>query len=169
VVDGERRFGNGWLLPAGPLREGTSRLDTVDAVVVNGGSLGLPHEYGMRLEGRVFYNLRQPERRADAGDLPVGAKAAVAGIGNPQRFFAHLRGLGLAFEAHAYPDHHAYRPDDLALAGVDVILMTEKDAVKCAAFADERCWVLAVEAVVPPGFAEMIVEKLRKANGRQAA
>ena len=169
VVDGERRFGNGWLLPAGPLREGPSRLAAADAVVVNGGRLGLPNEYGMKLEGREFYNLRQPERRVEAGDLPVGAKAAVAGIGNPQRFFTHLRGLGLAFEAHAYPDHHAYRPDDLALAGVDVILMTEKDAVKCVAFADERCWVLAVEAVVPPDFAELIVEKLRKAYGRQAA
>jgi tetraacyldisaccharide 4'-kinase len=173
VVDGERQFGNGLPLPAGPLREGVSRLRSVDAVVVNGGSLRLDrplrNEFGMRLEGRVFYNLRNSQRRAEADDLQGKKLHAVAGIGNPQRFFAHLRGLGLAFEEHAFPDHCAYRPQDLAYADADALLMTEKDAVKCAGFADERFWALAVEAVMPPAFGQTILQKLRDIDGRQAA
>lgn len=173
VVDGDRRFGNGLLLPAGPLREGVSRLHSVDAVVVNGGSLRpdivLPNEFGMRLVGRVFYNLRHPSRRAEADDFRGKKLCALAGIGNPQRFFAHLRGFGLEFDERAFPDHYAFRPEDLALPGADAILMTEKDAVKCAGFADERCWVLAVEAVLEPHFAETIVQKLRDTDGRQTA
>lgn len=173
VVDGERRFGNGLPLPAGPLREGVSRLRSVDAVVVNGGSLGqgasFRNEFGMRLEGRVFYNLRNPQRHVEAGDLRGKKLHAVAGIGNPQRFFAHLRGLGLAFEEHAFPDHCAYRQRDLAYDDADALLMTEKDAVKCAGFADDRFWALAVEAVMPPAFGQTILQKLRDIDGRQIA
>lgn len=173
VVDGERKFGNGLLLPAGPLREGVSRLGSVDAVVVNGGSLKaamrLRNEFEMSLEGEVFSNLRQPELRAGAADFGGKRLHAVAGIGNPQRFFAHLRRLGLAFEEHAFPDHYAYRPQDLDYGDADALLMTEKDAVKCAGFADERVWALAVEAVMPPAFGQTILQKLRDIDGRQAA
>lgn len=172
VVDGERKFGNGLLLPAGPLREGLSRLRSVDAVVVNGGArLGLPlcNEFAMRLEGREFYNLRNPRLRAAPSDFRGKKLHAVAGIGNPQRFFEHLRGLGLAFEAHAFADHCAYRPQDLSYADADALLMTEKDAVKCAGFADERYWALAVDAVLTPGCGEMVVQKLRDSDGRKTA
>lgn len=173
VVDGERLFGNGLPLPAGPLREGVSRLRSVDAVVVNGGSLrlGRPlrNEFGMHLEGRVFYNLCNPQRQVEAGDLQGKKLHAIAGIGNPQRFFAHLRGLGLAFEEHAFPDHWAYQPRDLAYDDADALLMTEKDAVKCAGFADKRFWALAVEAVMPPIFGQTILQKLRSIDGRQTA
>jgi len=216
VVDGERKFGNGLLLPAGPLREGISRLGSVDAVVVNGGSLLLrnefemslvhvgcnkrsalhhveqhtaqcaslidalrptrtvkrddvQNEFEMSLEGEVFFNLRQPELRAGAADFGGKKLHAVAGIGNPQRFFAHLRGLGLAFEEHAFPDHYAYRPQDMDYGDADALLMTEKDAVKCASFADERYWALAVEAVLPPAFGQTVLQKLRNIDGRQAA
>ncbi|MDP3483831.1 MAG: tetraacyldisaccharide 4'-kinase [Sulfuricella sp.] len=173
VVDGERKFGNGWLLPAGPLREGVSRLRSVDAVVVNGGSLKatipLRNEFEMSLEGEVFCNLRQPEMSARAADFGGKKLHAVAGIGNPQRFFAHLRRLGLAFEEHAFPDHCVFRPQDLDYGDADALLMTEKDAVKCAGFADERVWALAVEAILPPAFGQTMLQKLRDIDGRQAA
>lgn len=173
VVDGERKFGNGLLLPAGPLREGVSRLRSVDAVVVNGGSLKatmrLRNEFEMRLEGGVFCNLRNPEMRAAAADFGGKKLHAVAGIGNPQRFFAHLRRLGLAFEEHAFPDHCVFRPQDLDYGDADALLMTEKDAVKCAGFADERYWALAVEAILPPAFGQTMLQKLRDIDGRQAA
>jgi len=172
VVDGERKFGNGLLLPAGPLREGVSRLRSVDAVVVNGGSpkasMQLRNEFEMSLAGGVFYNLRQPELRAVAADFRGKKLHAVAGIGNPQRFFAHLRGLGLAFEAHAFPDHCVFRPQDLDYDDADALLMTEKDAVKCVGFADERYWALAVEAILPPAFGQTMLQKLRDIDGRQA-
>jgi tetraacyldisaccharide 4'-kinase len=129
----------------------------------------LSNGFEMNLEGEVFYNLRQPELRARADDFGGKKLHAVAGIGNPRRFFAHLRGLGLAFEEHAFPDHCAYRPHDLDYGDVDALLMTEKDAVKCAGFADERVWVLAVEAILPPAFGQIVLQKLRKIDGRQAA
>ena len=94
---------------------------------------------------------------------------AVADIGKPQRFCAHLRRLGLAFEEHAFPDHCAYLPRDLDYADAEALLMTEKDAVKCDGFADERYWVLAVEAILPPAFGQIMLQKLRDVDGRQAA
>ncbi len=173
VVDGERKFGNGLLLPAGPLREGVSRLGSVDAVVVNGGSqmaaMRLRNEFEMRLEGEVFCNLRQPELRASAADFGGKKLHAVAGIGNPQRFFAHLRKLGLAFEEHEFPDHWAYRPQDLDYDNADALLMTEKDAVKCTGFSDERYWSLAVIALLPSAFGQTVLQKLRNIDGRQTA
>jgi tetraacyldisaccharide 4'-kinase len=173
VVDGERKFGNGLLLPAGPLREGVSRLRSVDAVVVNGGGLKavmrLRNEFEMSLKGEVFCNLRNPNLRARAPVFGGKKLHAVAGIGNPQRFFAHLRRLGLVFEEHAFPDHCVFRPQDLNYDNADALLMTEKDAVKCAGFADERYWTLAVEAVLPPAFGKIMLQKLRNVDGRQTA
>lgn len=173
VVDGDRIFGNGLLLPAGPLREGISRLGSVDAVVVNGGSLKavmrLRNEFEMSLEGEVFCNLRNPNLRARGAVFGGKKLHAVAGIGNPQRFFSHLRRLGLVFEEHAFPDHCAFRPQDLDYDNADALLMTEKDAVKCAGFADERYWALAVEAVLPPSFGQTVLQKLRDIDGRQTA
>jgi tetraacyldisaccharide 4'-kinase len=171
VVDGERGFGNGRLLPAGPLREGIGRLATADAVVVNGGAGAVPigTRFGMRLRGDLFYNLPEPQRLAAAADFRGKRLHAVAGIGNPRRFFDSLRSEGLAFEEHAFPDHHDFRPEDLAFDGADAVLMTEKDAVKCAGFATEHHWALAVEAEVDPGLDEKILEKIRKKYGSQAA
>jgi tetraacyldisaccharide 4'-kinase len=170
VVDGQRLFGNGWLLPAGPLREGLWRLRQVDAVVVNGGALvdGLAAQFQMRLNGTLLSNLRSGEKRP-AAEL-MGLKLhALAGIGHPQRFFEHLHGLKLDFVAHVFPDHHAYRLEDLDWPDADALVMTEKDAVKCAAFADERYWVLPVEADVDPAFGLEILKLLRKRNGREIA
>ena len=173
VVDGERQFGNGLLLPAGPLRERISRLRSVDAVVVNG--LGQKKEklpgnaFEMRLVGDVFINLHQPALRARAVVFQGKRIHAVAGIGNPQRFFAHLRSLGLTIEEHAFPDHYDFKQQDLDFGNADMLLMTEKDAIKCADFADERYWSLAVEAILPEAFGQTVLQKLRNCDGRETA
>jgi len=159
VVDGVRRFGNGHLLPAGPLREAESRLKTVDAVVVNGGKTA-QGQYAMKLSGTTFHNLRHPEKTASAADLQGLRLHAVAGIGHPQRFFDHLATLGLAVTPHAFPDHHPYCAADLAFNDCDALLLTEKDAVKCAAFADESAWVLRVDAEIDSALISHLLRKI---------
>jgi len=159
VVDGIRRFGNGFLLPAGPLREAPSRLREVDAVVINGGQAAAG-EYLMQLEGVHFYNLLNPEITATAADFQGQSVHAIAGIGHPERFFGHLNRLGLTVQTHPYPDHHAYCAADLAYSDANALLMTEKDAVKCIAFADEKCWVLRVDAHIDPALTELILKKI---------
>ena len=167
VVDGARRFGNGQMLPAGPLREPLSRLKSVDAVVVNGGAAE-PGQYAMRLSGDVFYNLAAPDRTAIASDLRHLRLHAVAGIGNPRRFFDHLRAMDLGFTEHAFADHHPYLKSDLAFDACDALLLTEKDAVKCAPFADERYWVLRVDALIDPALIDLILRKIAL-HGRKTA
>ncbi len=167
VIDGERGFGNGLMLPAGPLREPSARLQSVDAVVVNGGEPS-PGRYAMRLTGDIFYNLIDPGKTAVAGSFIAQNNHAVAGIGNPRRFFDHLEALGIPFTPHAFPDHHPYSAADLAFADCDTILLTEKDAVKCAAFADARCWVLRVEARIDPSLIDHLLRKI-ETHGRKTA
>ena len=167
VVDGVRGFGNGWLLPAGPLREPVSRLQTVDAVVVNGGETSTD-QYAMRLSGKVFHNLLDPGKTVTAGHFQTLNNHAVAGIGHPQRYFQHLQTLGIPFTPHAFPDHHPYRITDLSFTDCDAILLTEKDAVKCTAFADERFWVLRVEAQIDSTLLDHILRKI-ESHGRKTA
>jgi tetraacyldisaccharide 4'-kinase len=167
VIDASRGLGNGLMLPAGPLREPAKRLREVDAVVINAAaraSRASPRAFDMRLEGREFRNLLNPEHVVGPGHFQRQRVHAVAGIGNPARFFAHLDALGIAFEAHAFADHHAYTPSDLDYAGADAILMTEKDAVKCTRFASETHWVLRVDAVPDPGLGELVLRKLKKVS-----
>lgn len=167
VVDGERRFGNGFLLPAGPLREAVTRLASVDAVVVNGGSGEVPDNakagFVMSLAGSEFYNLADPVKRANPQDFVGQTLHAIAGIGNPLRFFDHLRSLGLVVSEHPLPDHHVFKPADLDFPGQ--MLMTEKDGVKCAKFARENFWVLVVDAKVGEDLAKLVAEKVRNKNG----
>jgi tetraacyldisaccharide 4'-kinase len=159
VVDGQRRFGNGLLLPAGPLREPVSRLHELDAVICNGGKPS-PGEYLMQLEGMHFHNLLNPETTATASDFQGKSLHAIAGIGHPERFFQHLTKLGLKVQGHAYPDHHAYKAADLAYDDASALLMTEKDAVKCLVFADEKCWALRVDAHIDPALTQLILKKI---------
>lgn len=167
VIDGVRRFGNGYLLPAGPLREPVSRLKTVDAVVVNGGDVA-SGQYAMHLSGELFYNLKNPGQTAQACDLQGLRLHAVAGIGHPQRFFDHLKSLGLTVTPHAFADHHPYKAADLAFNQSDALLLTEKDAVKCAAFADEKFWVLRVDARIDPALTAQLLRKIA-IHGRKTA
>ena len=145
VIDGDRRFGNGWLLPAGPLRETPSRLRAADATVVNGGRALLPGAFSMRLEAKNAVALR------GGGSRPLQALAgasvhAVAGIGHPERFFNLLRSHGIEVVGHPLDDHAPLAPGDLDFGDGRPVLMTEKDAVKCASFADERHWFVPVNA-----------------------
>jgi tetraacyldisaccharide 4'-kinase len=165
AVDGERGFGNGLLIPAGPLRESEARLGSVDAIVVNRGSgynliKSNSYKYTMRLRGEQFLNLKHRNQTARAQDF-VGKKIhALAGIGNPARFFSHLTSLGLAFTEQAFPDHHAFQAQDIQIETAEVILMTEKDAVKCESFATDHCWALAVSAELDGGFGQAVLAKL---------
>ena len=159
VIDGLRRFGNGFLLPAGPLRELPSRLANADAVVVNGG-VAASQEYAMNLEGKHFYNLLNPQVVKMADEFKDTNTHALAGIGHPERFFNHLRQLGLNITPHPYPDHHQYCANDLIFDGANALLMTEKDAVKCSAYADENSWVLRVDAQLDDGLTQLILKKI---------
>jgi tetraacyldisaccharide 4'-kinase len=164
VIDAERGLGNGWLLPAGPLREPASRLDEVDAVVVHGETPGgvapRPARCRMRLHGAEFHNLLNPGHRVGPGHFRHARLHAIAGIGNPARFFRHLQQLGLAFAAHPFPDHHPFTAADLAFDDADAILMTEKDAVKCRPYANEKCWALRVDAAVDAALGRLVLDKL---------
>jgi tetraacyldisaccharide 4'-kinase len=167
VVDGARGFGNGLMLPAGPLREPLSRLNTVDAVVVNSGEASTGR-YAMRLSGAFFHNLLEPGRTVAASHFYALKNHAVAGIGYPERYFQHLRALGIPFTRHVFPDHHFYIERDLIFQDCEAILLTEKDAVKCAEFADSRYWVLRVEAEIDPTLIDNILRKIAS-YGRKIA
>ena len=172
VVFDERGHGNRRLLPAGPLREPLRRLRQVTAVVWNGGlpevlpdaAQALPN-FAMRLVGERFVAANGELRSCTAADWSGRKIYALAGIGNPQRFFRHLEALGLQVDARAFADHHPYSAADLLFARDGVLLMTEKDAVKCAAYVSADAWVLPVEAVISgterhADLFETILEKL---------
>lgn len=165
VIDAARAFGNGCLLPAGPLREPVARLGQVDAIVLHGEAAvpGLPHgvaHFRMSLAGDRFIQVGQPRCTRTAREFAGQRLAAIAGIGNPQRFFDRLRGLGLTFAAKAFPDHHRYAPADIAALDADCVLMTEKDAIKCARFADARLWMLPVSAVVDAALLDIVLARI---------
>lgn len=161
VVDAARGFGNGLLLPAGPLREPLVRLSRVDALVYNGRQASTDG-YGMILKSGLLQNLLETGLTVDVAALQGQKTHAIAGIGNPRRFFEQLHDMGLAVETHAFADHHAFRAEDLAFAGDTPVLMTEKDAVKCAAFARPNWWYLPVDAEVDNALADYVIHKLRK-------
>lgn len=168
VIDGVRRFGNRLCLPAGPLREPVARLKSVSLCVANGTPQA--DELGMTLVPTSFYCLANSERRASADQFRDGPVHAVAGIGNPERFFSSLRGLGLEVIPHPFPDHHGFLASDLKFGDDRPVILTEKDAVKCEAFASTQYWVLAVEARPDVRLEEQILKRLKeKIRGQEAA
>jgi tetraacyldisaccharide 4'-kinase len=175
VVDGTRGFGNGRLLPAGPLREPRSRADAADAIVTlvspdaprERVTVAVPGRHTTMTHAPIgLRNLADPSRRADPSAWPRGTVHAVAGIGNPQRFFDLLERMGIDAVPHAFADHHAFVPADLDFPGASAIVMTAKDAVKCARFADARLHALDIRAVIDPALVALILERI---DGRQAA
>jgi tetraacyldisaccharide 4'-kinase len=160
VIDGERRFGNGFCLPAGPLREPASRLRSVDLVVCNGAAREAG-EYSMQVAGNAAVNLLTGEQKPLSFFARQSCHAA-AGIGNPQRFFELLQRAGIVCETHIFPDHYAYRAADIDFHDGKPVLMTEKDAVKCRRFARENDWCIPVQAVPQAGFSERLLHLLRE-------
>jgi len=165
VIDGARGLGNGRLLPAGPLRETAARLNHVNAVVLNGDGpapSSTAPVYRMHLRGDRLRNLKTPQQTVDAEYFRGRKVHAVAAIGHPQRFFDHLRGLCIVFQAHAFPDHYAFTAQDLAFGDDAEIIMTGKDAVKCFAFAGPHYWQLPVEAVLDGDLTGQILHQIGK-------
>ncbi|MGH8325702.1 MAG: tetraacyldisaccharide 4'-kinase [Steroidobacteraceae bacterium] len=173
VVDGTRGFGNGRVLPAGPLRESVSRARNVAALVVNGGAEGEPvHGVPPELAARALrMRLVAGEARQVAGSRqaqPLEAFRgrpvhAVAGIGNPGRFFTDLRGRGLEVIEHPFPDHHALTAAELDFGDGLAVLMTEKDAVKCRDVAGSRLWYVPVEAAFSEADSRRLLEVVTRA------
>lgn len=153
VVDGQRGYGNGFCLPAGPLREPAGRAKKVDLVVINGkaeeGALA------MEVKPTAIRNMKSNEQ-VPLDKFKNRAVHAIAGIGNPARFFDTLRGIGAETTNHPFPDHHRFSEYDLDFGDNRDIIMTEKDAVKCARFAGANCWVLEVEARPTPAMVEKL-------------
>ena len=172
AIDASRGFGNGCMLPAGPLREPVSRLRDVDAVVrlVTRDTARPPaanaRDTLMTHEPMPWRNLRRPELEANPAQWRGHEIHALSGIGNPQRFFDMVAALGIATTNHAFPDHNVYTAADIAFPGAFAILMTQKDAVKCATVADERCWYLPLRAIIDPALVALVEEKI---HGFQAA
>ena len=152
VIDGGRGFGNGRLIPAGPLREPVERLDTVDHVVINGDPCPVPDHYEpvrMTLAAGLLRSLENPHswRLSQFAGCKVNA---VAGIGNPDRFFNLLRHSRINVIEYAFPDHHDFTLKEFERMDPDLpMLMTEKDAVKCKTLGLKNAWFLSVDAVLP--------------------
>ena len=158
VLDGERRHGTGWCIPAGPLREPVSRLESVDFVVAKGRAR--EGEYRMELTGRRLRLVADDSVAIDAAELATGPVHAVAGIGNPASFFGRLRDLGLRIVPRALPDHHPFSAGDIEFPDDRPVIMTEKDAVKCRSFADGRHWYLPVDAEVDSVLESNLIARL---------
>jgi tetraacyldisaccharide 4'-kinase len=159
VVDGRRRFGNGRLLPAGPLREPLERADACDFVVVNGGQ-AQDEEVQMRLELSRAVALHDGHAKPLA-EFRGSNVHALAGIADPERFFSSLRGHGLDITTHAFADHHDFSVSDLDFGDAAPVLMTEKDAVKCAAFAQPNWYAVPVQAKLPESFFDAVAQRIR--------
>ena len=157
VVDA-RGFGNGFLLPAGPLREPAWRLRTVDAVVANGFSG--EGRYAMVLEGDTLHRMTDARDRQPATAFAGQKVHAAAGIGDPNRFFLHLASFGLRAVPHPFPDHHAFVPRDLEFGDELPVLLTEKDAVKLRHAPRPNWWVLPVTAKLDPAFGKWLLGRL---------
>ena len=169
VVIDDRGFMNGWLLPAGPMRETAARVLSVDAIVGNGVSVP-PCEiaevpfFPMTMKAGEFYALEDIERRVTSTNWQGLKLHAVAGIGSPNRFFKQLTQSGIVATSHPFPDHHAYTAEELDFDG-DAILTTEKDAVKLRRLTLRLpVWVMPIDACVQPNLADFVVKKLVEKN-----
>ena len=163
VMDGERRVGNGFLLPAGPLREGVDRLEAVDFVVCNGGK-ARAGEFRMEVAATEAISLANSQTRRPLSAFSGKKVVAVAGIGNPERFFTTLKQASIEVTRRVFPDHHHYTAAELQVADA-TLLMTEKDAVKCRTIAPPGSWYVPAAALINDDFTQhlqMCIKKLKK-------
>lgn len=162
LIDAVRGLGNRRCLPAGPLREPVERLQSVDALLYNGAGADREDGFGFQLNPSALVNLVTGERRP-VDHFPPGQQVhAVAGIGNPQRFFNTLEGLHWRPVPHAFADHAVFSAQALSFTPALPLVMTEKDAVKCASFAAPDWWYLAVEAAPSPAFVSWFDSQLTR-------
>jgi subfamily B ATP-binding cassette protein MsbA len=160
VIDGKRRFGNNLTFPAGPLRESKSRLKSVDFIVNNSGPTK-DDEYLMNISPSKFVHLKTGKSYL-IKDWPMHKQVhAVAGLGNPGRFFDLLVRLGFDISRNSFPDHHNFNEDDLIFLDHLPIIMTEKDASKCRTFDNNKIWYLTIEADVSDKFISELDLKLK--------
>ncbi len=167
VFDGDRGIGNKFLLPAGPLREPITRLNSVDFIVSSNSSFSekdYKEDYiftlrpvkWVRIHDEVSYEIR---------DWPLRKYVnAVAGIGNPSKFFKLLTSLGFKFSKNSFPDHYQFHPDDLVFSNNLPIIMTEKDAVRCSNVVYKNLWYLKVDVDISTSFVERVAESIKKIN-----
>ncbi len=166
VVDAATGLGNGWPLPAGPLREPPARLSSVDAViqVVRGSAESRTYRpvKGWRADYSAgqAYRLIAPQEKQPLRDLPPHDWLAATGIGRPQGFFGMLDRQGLRYRPHPFPDHHVFRPTDLPVG--EAVLMTEKDAVKCRTFAGPDWWAVELDVTLENGFVRWLGARLKQ-------
>ena len=162
VIDGTRKFGNGYLLPAGPLREFRSKLKTVDAIVCNHKKV-IDGSYLMKYKGHLLINLKT-NKKIHLNNLSLKNIHAIAGIGNPDRFFDYLKTYNILFSSSVFQDHYKFSKKDFRDMNDKNIIMTEKDAVKCQQFSRNNFWYLPVIAEVDSKFTDVILKKLRYIN-----
>jgi len=170
VVDA-RGFGNGFLLPAGPLREPRGRLRSVGAVIAHDIDkaevqrwAGPRPVFGMTLQGEELHRATDARDRRMLRDFAGQRVHAVAGIGDPARFFRYLEKTGVQPLPHPFPDHHPFSAEDLEFGDEAPVLMTEKDAVKCKRFAKPHHWVLPVYAAPEPAFGDWLARELGRSK-----
>lgn len=161
VLDGDRKFGNGNLLPAGPLREPQTRLKQVDFVIQQGGHPDKNY-FSMQLQGDELVSLKNPQNKLPLSHFKNQKVHAVAAIGNPNRFFAALRAEGLDIIEHVFPDHYLYQKNDFNFSDTLPIVMTEKDKIKCETFADDRFWYLPIVAVLDKSFKDQFLAAIKR-------
>lgn len=161
VIDGARGLGNGHVLPQGALREPTTRLNTVDLIVVNGAGYQHPQAHTMSLQAGQWLPVGQSPSNA-LMPQPSQKIHAVAGIGHPERFFKQLQQQGYEVLKHPFADHHQFSATDLQFADNLPIVMTAKDAVKCQNFSHDNMWQVPVTAQLSDRFYDLLMTKLEK-------
>jgi tetraacyldisaccharide 4'-kinase len=166
VIDAATGLGNGWPLPAGPLRESRGRLDSVDAVIQVVRGVDAPRSDQPLATWRADYSAGQawrlcaPLEKMALRELPQHDWLAVTGIGRPQGFFDMLQNAGIRFSPRAFADHHVFRPQDLPADGA--VLMTEKDAVKCLKFAGADWWAVQLDVAPETGFIDWLSARIQR-------
>jgi len=165
VIDGIRRYGNEKCLPAGPLREPIKRLEQVNFKVTNG--VAGPDEFAMTYKAEKLCRADDPAVTLELSSLKNQTVHAIAGIGNPQRFFNDLKLSGLDIIEHAFPDHYPFKKEDLDFGEIQPIVITEKDAVKCQRFYLHNVWYQPIKAKLDNQFTEQLLVMLERINGQK--
>lgn len=167
VIDGIRRFGNEKCLPAGPLREPIKRLEQVNFRISNG--IAGPNEFAMSYKAEKLHRSDDPSVTLDLAVLKNQTVHAIAGIGNPQQFFNQLKHSGLEIIEHPFPDHYAFKKEDLDFGEIQPIIITEKDAVKCQRFYLHNVWYQPIKAIIDNQFTEQLLVRLENIYGQKTA